>query len=130
MTARTIDCTIPLRRGLQRRPQPPDPRPDLVPGRVPRVARLLALAHKFERLLGQGTIPDYATLARLGHVSRARISQIMNLLQLAPDIQEHILFLARTVHGRDRVHLRQLQPIATVLDWHQQRRLWRKLCGC
>jgi len=29
--------------------------------------------------------------------------------------------------GRNLVHLRQVQPIAAVLDWDQQRRLWRKL---
>jgi hypothetical protein len=130
-TARSVDCTFPVPGGLpHKRPQSPQPRLDLVPGRVPRVARLLALAHKFERLLGQGTIPDYATIARLGHVSRARITQIMNLLHLAPDIQEHVLFLAKTAHGRDRVQLRQLQAIAGVLDWQQQRLLWSQLCAC
>jgi hypothetical protein len=51
----------------------------------------------------------------------------MNLLQLAPDIQEEILFLPRTVRGRDPLQLRQLQPIAAVLDWRKQRYLWREL---
>jgi hypothetical protein len=126
-TARTVDCTLSRPHGWQpRRPQPPNERPDLVPGRVPRVARLLALAHKFERLIGQGTIPDYAALARLGHVSRARISQIVNLLSLAPDIQEAILFLPLTVRGRDAVRLRQLQALTRILDWSEQRALWRK----
>ena len=99
------------------------------PGRVPRLARLLALAHKFDGLLRQGVIADYATLARLGHVSRARITQIMNLLYLAPDIQEQILFFDTTAEGRDRRHLRELQPIARILDWQQQRTHWRKLIG-
>jgi hypothetical protein len=95
-------------------------------GRVPRIARLLALAHKLAGLVRQGTIRDYATLARLGHVSRARISQIMALLDLAPDIQEDILFLPPTVRGRDAMTLRELQPIARTLDWRRQRALWRK----
>ena len=99
-------------------------------GRVPRVARLLALAHRLDHLVRQGAIADYATLARLGHVSRARISQIMVLGNLAPDIQEAILFLPLTVHGRDPIHVRQLQAIAQMLDWHQQRSRWRKLCDC
>jgi len=43
---------------------------------------------RFETLIRSGEVRDYAALARLGHVSRARISQIMNLLHLAPDIQE------------------------------------------
>jgi hypothetical protein len=57
-------------------------------GRVPRVSRLLALALRLDRLVHAGAIADYATLARLGHVSRARVSQILGLVLLAPDIQE------------------------------------------
>jgi len=56
-------------------------------GRVSRVARLLALAHRFEKLIRDGEMRDYADLARLGHVTLARLTQIMNLLNLAPDIQ-------------------------------------------
>jgi hypothetical protein len=89
----------------------------------------LALAHKFESLLRQEIIADAATLARLGQVSRARITQILNLLHLAPDIQEAILFAPPTVRGRDPISLRQVQPIAQMLDWRRQRRLWRKLCA-
>jgi hypothetical protein len=66
-------------------------------------------------------------LARLWHVSCARISQILNLLQLAPDIQEELLFLARQVRGRDPIQLARLQPIAAHFDWSKQRRLWREL---
>ena len=92
----------------------------LVPrGRVPRISRLLALALRLDELVRAGVIADYATLAELAHVSRARISQIMNLLLLAPAIQEALLFLPRTEHGRDPIHLRQLQPLAAVLDWGQ-----------
>ena len=77
--------------------------------------------------LHEGRIADYAALARLGHVSRARISQIMNLLLLAPDIQEALLFLADTQRGRDRIHLRALQDLAKVPDWQRQRHLWQAL---
>jgi hypothetical protein len=94
---------------------------------VPRISRLLALAHRLDELVRAGVIADYAALARLAHVSRARISQIMNLLVLAPNIQETLLYLPRTVRGRDPIHLRQLQPLAAVLDWEQQRHLWRRL---
>ena len=62
-------------------------------GRVPRISRLMALAIKFQGMLDRGEVKDYAELARLGHVTRARVTQIMNLLMLAPDIQEAILFL-------------------------------------
>jgi hypothetical protein len=57
-------------------PPPPDP--------VPRIARLMALAIRFDRLIREGAGGNYAELARLGGVSRARITQIMNLLNLPP----------------------------------------------
>ena len=126
---RTIECSLPGHRGGPRPSNhaPAEPRPTLPAGRVPRVSRLMALALRFQGLLQQGLIADYATLARLGHVSRARVSQIMNLLVLAPDIQEALLFLPRTEKGRDPIHLAQLQPLAALLDWRQQRRLWEEL---
>jgi hypothetical protein len=101
--------------------------PVLEPGRVPRIARLLALAIRFDGLIRSGAVADYAELAELGHVSRARISQIMNLLLLASDIQEQILFLPRTRKGRDPIRLALLQPIALSPDWGRQRRLWKEL---
>ena len=128
-TSSTIECTVHFhRRGhgarkeLQARAEPLPP-----PERIPRLARLLALAHRCETLLQAGVVKDYATLARLGHVSRARLCQIVSLLQLAPDIQEEILFLGCSEPDRGPLHLRQVRPIAAVLDWSQQRRLWRKL---
>jgi len=90
----------------------------------------LALAHKFEQMIGEGCIAGYACLAQVGHVSRARMTQIMNLLCLAPDIQEEVLFLPQVLRGRDPIHLRQLQPIALEPCWHEQRLLWRKLQDC
>ena len=103
---------------------------ELPPGRVPRVARLMALAIKLDGLVRQRVAPDYAALARLGHVSRARITQIMNLLLLAPEIQEQLLFLPETPRGRDLIHLRQLQPIALLPNWNEQRPRWRRLLAC
>jgi hypothetical protein len=98
------------------------------PGRVPRVARLMALALRFEGLLRAGALKDYAELARLGHVTRARVSQVMGLLNLAPDLQEAILFLPRTERGRDAVILADLLPIAATTDWNAQRKMWAGLC--
>jgi hypothetical protein len=105
-------------------PTPPAP---AEPGRVPRVARLMALALRFDGLVRGGAVRDYAELARLGHVTRARVSQIMNLLNLAPDLQEALLFLPRTERGRAPLILAQLQPIASTPDWKRQRRRWREL---
>jgi hypothetical protein len=91
------------------------------------VARLLALAHRFDELLRQGVVENYSELARLGHVTPARISQIMSLLFLAPAIQEEILFWPRIIRGRDPFRLADLLPIARVPDWKTQRLLWEAL---
>jgi hypothetical protein len=101
--------------------------PALPPGRVPRVSRLMALALRFEELVRAGQIESYSALASLGHVSRARVSQIANWLSLAPDIQEALLFLPLTQRGRDPIILADLMPIAAAFDWRKQRRLWRQL---
>ena len=113
------------RRRLETGPKPQTSAPP--PGRVPRVARLLALALHFAKQIRSGALSSYVELADLGHVSRARISQIMNLTNFSPDLQEAILFLPRTVRGRDAIHLRLLQPIAAAFDWQKQRRLWNDL---
>ena len=84
----------------------------------------MALAIRFDGLIKAGKIDNQAELAQLGNVSRARVTQIMNLLMLAPDIQEDLLFLPRVESGRDPLHLRQLQPIAAIPDWRKQRRVW------
>jgi hypothetical protein len=97
------------------------------PGRIPRVARLIALALKFDTLLRDHVVADLAALARLGQLSRARISQIMNLTCLATHIQEDILFLPRTFAGHDAIKLADLQQIALEADWQRQRELWQRL---
>ncbi|HEY8504556.1 MAG TPA: hypothetical protein VIL46_08230 [Gemmataceae bacterium] len=129
-TPLTFECDIHLdRRGKGGRKEVREgkgPKPPAPPGRVPRVARLMALAVRFERLLREGVVKDYAEIARLGGVTRARLTQVMNLLLLAPDIQEQLLFLPRVERGRDPVILAQLQPIAAVLDWRKQRRMWEE----
>jgi hypothetical protein len=99
-----------------------------IPGRVPRISRLMALAIRFDQLIQAGDVADYAELARVGHVTRARMTQIMNLGLLAPDIQEELLFLPRTERGRDRFFLRDFQPIAAVVEWKKQRRMWKHIC--
>lgn len=99
-------------------------------GSLPRVVRLVALAIRFDQLIRDGEVKDYAEIARLGQVTRARVTQIMNLLHLAPDIQDAVLHLSRTEYGRDFVTERELRPIAAVADWRKQRVMWRRLpCG-
>jgi hypothetical protein len=106
----------------------PAPTP-VPPGRVPRVSRLMALAIRFDGLVRDGAVNDHADLARLGHVTRARVSQIMSLLHLAPDIQEALLFLPPVERGRDPVVLRDVLPTTVIADWRKQRKMWRELVG-
>lgn len=114
---------IEIRRGQVRPPKKPAPkRPQ---GRIPRVSRLMALAIKFDGLIRDGTIADQSELARLAHVTQPRMTQIMNLLNLAPDIQEELLFLPRVTNGRDPIHEKMLRPIAAHVSWKEQRELWR-----
>jgi hypothetical protein len=113
---------IPLRRTSRQHAGRPkkEAQPELP--RIPRVARLMALAIKFQDMVDRGEVRDYADLARLGYVTRARVTQIMNLLLLAPQIQEDLLnpeFVGQQVHEK---HLRE---IASLVAWRDQRRSWQ-----
>ncbi len=109
----------------------PAPAPAPIPaGTIPRVSRLMALAIRFDELLREGEVVDQADLARLGHVTRARVTQIMNLLHLAPDIQDEVLHLPPTLRGRDPITESMVRPIAAEVDWGEQRRAWTSLQPC
>jgi DNA invertase Pin-like site-specific DNA recombinase len=94
--------------------------------RAPRIARLLALALKFEGLIHQGVIKDYADLARSGRVSRARVTQIMNLLNLSAPIQEQILDWTEAAPGTEIVRETTVRALSSEVSWSRQRELWRK----
>lgn len=91
MSALQVSFLLKTRRKRERSPR--EDQGTVKPGNVPRVSKLMALAIRLEELVQRGEVRDYADLARLGYVTRARITQIMNLLNLAPDIQENLLFL-------------------------------------
>jgi len=76
----------------------------------------MALAIRMQELVDTGEVADYADLARLAHVTRARITQIVNLLHLAPDIQEALLFLPMTNGGRAPIRERAVRPVAAIID--------------
>ncbi|MGE0481270.1 MAG: hypothetical protein AB7Q17_12435 [Phycisphaerae bacterium] len=101
------------------RPTPPPA------GRVPRVARLMALAIHLDGELRRGAFATQQTLADALHITQPRLTQILNLNHLAPDIQQALLDLPRTEHGRDPITERDLRPIAAIVDWSTQRRVWR-----
>ena len=96
-------------------------------GRVPRVAKLMALAIRFDKLIADGVVANQSELAHLAQVTQPRMTQIMNLLHLAPDIQEEILFLPPVDIGRDAVTERDLRHITRLIAWEQQRRFWDRL---
>ena len=93
-------------------------------GRTPRISKLMALAIRFEGLIREGKVTDLSELARLAHVTQPRMTQIMNLLHLAPDIQEELLFLPEVTKGRDPIHERMLRPLTAMPDWREQRAVW------
>jgi hypothetical protein len=104
------------------------PQPKRPPiGRLPRITRYMALAIYYEDLIRKGHVRDYAEIATLGHVTRARVTQIMNLRLLAPDIQERLLAMPRITSGRDMLSLRLLQTIVLEFNWDTQRRTFRQL---
>jgi hypothetical protein len=117
----TIEFTVPFRRV----PSPlalmvePAPQPQ---GSPPRIARLLALAHKLDALVRSGAVTGYAELSRLGHVSPARLTQILVLLHLAPSIQEYLLFLSAA--DARFIGESELRKIAREPRWDRQRQLF------
>jgi hypothetical protein len=96
---------------------------------IPRIGRLMALAIQFDRRLRTQEFRDYSELASLGRVTRARMTQIMKLLDLAPDIQENILFLPKLKGLNER----NLRPIVSRIDWNVQRCMFQRImdrsCG-
>jgi hypothetical protein len=119
----TVEFTITGRRTLPRQAEDEDPVPNPA-ARPPRIACLLTLAHRFEGLVRSGAVKDYAELARLGHVTRARVTQIMNLLNLAPDIQEYLLWLPSR-RGRE-ITEREMREIVREIRWDRQRALFHQ----
>lgn len=111
--------TTPERRKGRKSKEKPVP-----PPRIPRIAKTMALAIQMGQLIRDGVVKDQAELARIGGVTRARVTQIMNMLCLAPDIQKEILFLPRIGKGPGAWNVKGMQEIATAGDWTEQRRRW------
>ena len=86
----------------------------------------MALAIKFQDMVDRGEVRGYSDLARLGYVTRARLTQIMNLLLLAPEIQERILVNGA---GLDGLNERKLRVVMAHAIWSRQRDCWRRLFG-
>ena len=115
-----VEITIAPAKGRNggRRRSPAGPNvPD--PPRISRIARLMALALKFQDMVDRGEVRDYADIARLGFVTRARLTQIMNLLLLAPNIQEVLLSEMLPMHTS--IPERTLRAVAQMVLWEDQK---------
>jgi hypothetical protein len=96
-------------------------------GRIPRIARLMALAIRLDGMLQRGEVGSQRELAEVARVTPARLTQILNLLHLAPDLQERLLFLPPVVAGRDVVTERNLRGLTVWTSWEKQRSLAKRL---
>ena len=124
----TVVCSISMHRGRSGRGKLAATPPPAVPiqcAKVPYVARILALAIKLSDDLDAGRVKDLADIARLNNIARSRVTQIMNLLGTAPDIQEEILFLPPGREDKSPITERKLRVLAQ-LSWDEQRVWWRR----
>jgi len=124
-----VDFVITIEAGGQRRERQRKERKAESLPRIPRITRLMALAIKFQDMVDSGKVRDYADLARLGYVTRARLTQIMNLLLLAPDIQEILLQAGSCSSFPEIPAERQLRAVVSAADWSTQRTEFRKFQG-
>src|SRR5579859_1294158 len=92
-----------------------------------RITRLMALAIRLDDLLRNRADLDCAALAKAGSISRTRLSQILNLVHLAPDIQEQLLWLPATTKGRDAITEKQIRRLAGLHNWQQQLQAFERL---
>ncbi len=116
----------PIRRHNGHQHLRPGPAHDTPKGKIPRITRLMALAIHCNELLRTGQITNQSELARYAQITPARMTQILTLLNLAPNIQEELLFLLRTTVGRGDVQEKDVRRIAMDLDWKRQREMWAK----
>ena len=102
----------------------PGPEPDTPQAKIPRISRLMAIAIHCGELLRTGHVTNQSELARYASITPARLTQILTLLNLAPDIQEQILFLPKTTSDREHIQEKDVRRIAMELDRSQPRKLW------
>jgi len=96
-------------------------------GPIPRIAKLVALANRMQSMLDSDQVESYQQLAEMGRISQPRMTQIMNLLLLAPDIQEELLHLPGIIQGKATIHEKLLRPMTMQIDWGVQRKMWRSI---
>ena len=103
------------------------PKPPKVP-RTPPVVEFLRKALGWQALLASGQAKNQADIARQEGISRVRVTQVMWLLRLAPEIQQHVLAMPETSR-RSVITERALRPIAQLPDITAQKAQFQKLVG-
>jgi len=88
---------------------------------------MLALAHRLQAAIDRGDYRDRAELARQMGFTRARVTQLLDLTMLAPDIAERVLFL-EAVDDVEPLSERALRDIVRHESWAEQRGAWRARC--
>jgi hypothetical protein len=105
----------------------PRPAKPIAPPSVPHITKLMTLAIRLEHLLETGQVKDQAEIARTAGITRARVTQILNLTQLAPDIQQSIFDLEPTTDHVPRFREPELRQIAIEPNWEKQQQAWKRL---
>lgn len=108
---------------LSETPPPPKPEPVRRPAKV---ARMLALAHHLQGAIDRGLVADRAAVARKLGLTRARVTQLLDLLMLAPDLQQAVLAL-EAVDSAEPMSERALRAVAHAGSWVEQRTAWAAL---
>jgi hypothetical protein len=112
-----VVSAVPPRRGKPKPPKEP---------KTPRVVELLRKAVEWQALLESGEAANQAAIARREGITRARVTQVMGLLRLAPEIQQHILSLPDMVR-RPAITERALRPIAQIPQTRDQLHAFQQL---
>ena len=85
---------------------------------------MLALAHKIQDTIDRGMVANQAEVAELLRIRRARVTHLLGLTLLAPEIQERVL-LSEAVDGVEPWTERGLRAVGRCGDWGVQRRVWQ-----
>ena len=99
-------------------PRRDKPKPSKDP-RTPRVVELLRKAIEWQALLESGEAANQAEIAGREGITHARVTQVMGMLRLAPEIQAHVLSMPNMVR-RPAITERALRPIAQIEERKEQ----------
>ncbi len=92
----------------------------------PLLRQHIVLAYQIQELFEKEKAKNLRQVGQWLHMTQARISQIMNLFFLSPDIQEEILFSDREKISQITEH--KIRKIPMEINWDKQREMWDEIC--